>query len=278
MDEAVFFLPATSTATLQLDVSHVDFFRSCYPTPQALTSGDLLEGKSPREWYAGGPAEKPVADLECFGDGLNRSGLIDLRGDRTIPTLNFCIAILAWGGMHGSNRTHLFKRAIEPWLDVAQRIRDGRLTRQVAFDAFAALNHNGSLVGMGPAYYTKLIYFLMPREGTGPVGYIMDQWLGCSVNLIYGQEVVRMDNSVIWAHHGHGLARRAVRKAGSRVSPMNTGEHYERFCYAIELLAAHMGLGWTPDTAELSLMSKGGHHPAPWRAYVVRHRLLGLGG
>lgn len=276
IDEAIVFLPATSAETLRLDERHLVVFRDCYPKPQALLSGDQAEGKNPREWYAGGPAEKPIADLERFGDGLNRFGLISLHADRTIPTLDLCIAILAWGGMHGSNRNHLFKRAITPWLDIAKCIRAGQLTRQKAFDAFAKLNHDRSLVGMGPAYYTKLIYFLMPREGAGPIGYIMDQWLGCSVNLIYQQEVVWMDNRLIWAHEGRGRARRIVRKAGSSVSHLNTGEHYERFCCAVEMLAARMGPGWTPDAAELSLMSSGGHQPEPWRAHVVRHRLLGL--
>lgn len=277
MDEAIVILPATSAETLRLDEKHVVFFRDCYPKPRALLLSDRVEGKNPRIWYAGGPSEKPTADLERFGDGLNRLRLIALQADWTIPTLDLCIAILAWGGMHGSNRNHLFKRVITPWLDVAKCIRAGQLTRQRAFDAFAKLNHDGSLVGMGPAYYTKLIYFLMPREGAGSVGYIMDQWLGCSVNLIYKQEVVWMDNRLIWAHEGRGRARRVVRKASSSVSPLNTGKHYERFCCAVELLAARMGPGWTPDVAELSLMSRGHHQPEPWRAHVVRHLLLSLG-
>lgn len=277
VDEAIVCLPATSAKTLRLDKNQLAFFSSCYPEPRALLSGNQAEGKNLREWYARGPTEKPDVDLERFGNGLNRLGLIALQADRTIPTLDLCIAILAWGGMHGSNRNHLFKREIGRWLGVANCIRAGQLTRQRAFDAFAELNHNHSLVGMGPAYYTKLIYFLMPREGVGPVGYIMDQWLGCSVNLLYQQEVVWMDKRLIWAHEGRGRARRIVRKAGSSVSPLNTGEHYERFCCAVELLAARMGPGWTPDAAELSLMSSGGHQPEPWRKHVVRHLLLGLG-
>jgi hypothetical protein len=130
---------------------------------------------------------------------------------------------------------------------------------------------------MGPAYYTKLIYFLMPRDSACPVGYIMDQWLGCSVNLLCHQEVVRMDTMVIWTAQKRGTARSSVRRATSRVSPLHTSEHYERFCQAVELLAERMGVGWTPDAAELALMSSGGHSPAPWRSYVVQRRLLSLG-
>ncbi len=87
-----------------------------------------------------------------------------------------------------------------------------------------------------------------------------------------------MDNTVMWTHQGRGRARPTLRKASSRVSPLNTGEQYERFCHTVELVAACMGAGWTPDAAELALMSSGGRQPARWRAHVVRHRLLSLGG
>lgn len=272
-DEAAVFVPAAPSKTLSLDDDHFAVFRSCYPEPLALPSGSKTEGKAPREWYAGGPDTKPAANLTQFGLGVNRAKLIEMQADVTIPTLDLCIAILAWGGMHGSNRTHLFKRSVERWLDVAERVRAGRLTRETAFDAFAELNHDRSMMGMGPAYYTKLIYFLMPRGGAKPIGYIMDQWLGCSVNLICAQEVVRMETSVTWTYVGRGKSKRAVRKASSRVSPLNTSEQYDRFCRTVESVAECMDGDWSPDAAELALMSRGGSRPAPWRAYVVKHRL-----
>ena len=275
-DEAAVFVPAAPSKTLSLDDDHFAVFRSCYPEPLALPSGSKTEGKAPREWYAGGPDTKPAANLTQFGLGVNRAKLIEMQADQTIPTLDLCIAILAWGGMHGSNRTHLFKRSVERWLHVAERVRAGRLTREKAFDAFAELNHDRSLMGMGPAYYTKLIYFLMPRGGAKPIGYIMDQWLGCSVNLICVQEVVRMETNVTWTSTGRGKTKLAVRKASSRVSPLNTGEQYERFCRTVESVAERMGREWSPDAAELALMSRGGSRPAPWRKYVVENRLLSL--
>lgn len=271
-DMSVILAPEAAERPLDLDGEHFTLFRTWYPTPLAFASGVQTEGKEPRLWYAGGPAQRPAADLERFGNGVNRSQLIAMQANGTIPTLDLCIAILAWGGMHGSNRNHLFKRDVSSWLAMAESVRAGVLNRQQAFDAFASLNRSGTLVGMGPAYYTKLIYFLMPRSVDRPVGYIMDQWLGCSVNLICGQEVVRMDSSVSWVSN----RRRVVQQANSRVSPLNTGLHYERFCQVVELVAQQLGAGWTADTAELALMSAGGKKPATWRAHVVRHRLLGL--
>ena len=276
-DEASADLPITPEKVLSLDENHLAFFRNCYSKPPLIPSGNDREGKNPRQWYSGGPISKPAMDLDRFDEWLNRSRLIDLQADRTVSTLELCIFILAWGGMHGSNRNHLFNHSTEPWLRVAEAVRDGRLARQDAFAAFAKLNQKGKLVGMGPAYYTKLIYFLMPRDTAWPVGYIMDQWLGCSVNLIYQQEVVRMDTMVTWTARKRGTAQSCVQKVISRVSPLNTGEQYERFCQAVELLADRMGAGWRPDETELALMSSGGRNPAPWRSYVIQGRLLSLG-
>lgn len=271
-EEGSIFLPEAAQRPLVLDNGHFAQFRNCYPAPPNFASGAQVEGKNPLQWYAGGPEQRPEASLERFGNGVNRSKLIAMQNDCAIPTLDLCIAILAWGGMHGSNRNHLFARDVSPWLDVAKRVRAGSLARQQAFDAFASLNLAGSLVGMGPAYYTKLIYFLMPRGGDHSIGYIMDQWLGCSVNLICAQEVVRIDTSINWVSRNYGT----IQQAHSRVSPLNTGQHYERFCEAVELVAGKLGEGWTGDKAELALMSAGGRNPEPWRNYVVSRRLEGF--
>lgn len=272
--EAVVDLPNPAVETLSLDETHLAFFRDCYPTPRLLPSGNDEEGKAVKKWYDGGPAEKPAVNLDRYDRRLNRSSLIALQADGSVSTLELCIAILAWGGMRGSNRNHLFKRPTEPWLDVSQAIRDGKMSRQAAFDAYAELSRDGKLVGMGPAYYTKLIYFLMPRESAHPVGYIMDQWLGCSINLISAQDVVRMDAALHWVEQEDG----AVQSPTFSVSPLNTGEQYERFCQVVELVASNMGANWSPDAAELAMMSSGGHSSAPWRAHVVEHRRLSLAG
>ena len=272
-DEATAVFPNTPAKNLSFDEKHLAMFRHCYSEPPRLPSGKDEEGKSPRRWYVGGPTDTPAVDLSRFGERVNRSRLIDLQADPTLSTLELCICILAWGGMHGSNRNHLFKKDPTPWLRISEEVRKGRLGREEAFASFAELSQQGNLVGMGPAYYTKLIYFLMPRVGSHPVGYIMDQWLGCSVNLICQQEVVRMDTMTMWISHKRG----DVRKATSRVSPLNTSEHYGRFCEAVEMLAETMGEGWSPDATELALMSSGGRSPALWRSYVIEHRLLGIG-
>lgn len=266
-------LPVSDARIFCLDEAHFAAFRDCCTRRSAVTSINVTEGKSPRDWYSGGRSNKPEANLHKFNQKLNRARLISMQADKNIRTLELCIAILAWGGMHGSNRDHLFRRSITPWLQVAQSIRDGLLDRRQAFASFAELNRTRELVGMGPAYYTKLIYFLMPRNSSNSIGYIMDQWAGCSVNLMCQQDILRIDDTVTWISHKKSV----IRRVSSRVSPLNAHEQYEQFCQVIEFIAANLGSDWTPDSVELALMSKGGARPEEWRSYVVQNRLIRLG-
>lgn len=81
-----------------------------------------------------------------------------------------------------------------------------------------------------------------------------------------------MDSSISWVSSRGEI----VQRVHSRVSPLNTGSHYERFCCAVEMVADQLAGSWTAETAELALMSKGGKKPDKWRAHVVRHRLLSM--
>jgi hypothetical protein len=250
-------------------------FRDLHPAPAVFAQGEESEGSAPLPWYAEAPDNRPLVDQTQLSGTFNRTRLIAMQADPDVGILELCVAILAWGGMHRNNRDHLFKRPVEAWLDVARAIRAGELSRIAAFDAFAALCHQGAIVGMKPAYFTKLIYFLMPRGGA-PIGYIMDQWLGCSVNLLCGREVVKMDHMLGW--HQEKRAKAPERRITSHVSAWNTGRDYERFCTAIETLAAAMGADWDPEATELTLMSNGGKKPGAWRAHVKRERLARFGG
>jgi hypothetical protein len=101
---------------------------------------------------------------------------------------------------------------------------------------------NNRLPGLGPAFSTKLIFFMRAIED----GYVMDQWLAKSVNLLVGEKVVEM--------------------AGEAVSPKNTPENYENFCLAIDCLSETLGI--SPDATEQALFSIGGKKPGKWREYV----------
>ena len=252
------------------DTEQLRVFEDLHPVSAVFAQGEESEGSTPLAWYNDGPDNRPPIDQAQLSGTFNRPRMIAMQANPEVGTLELCIAILAWGGMHRKNRDYLFEKPVEAWLGVACAIRSGEHLRSTAFDAFAALYHQGVISGMKPAYFTKLIYFLMPRGGV-PIGYIMDQWLGCSINLLCGHEVVKMDHTLTW--HREKRATLPERRLTSHVSAWNDSRDYERFCNAIESLSAMMGSQWNPETTELSLLSTGGKKPGAWRAHVKERRL-----
>ena len=184
------------------------------------------------------------------------------------PTEELCWSILEWGGMHGLNRQKLLAVEGRQWLGLANAVRSGEHDRRSAYNAFSALQAASLLPGMGPAYFTKLIYFLMPR---GPAcqapGYIMDQWAGCSVNLLFESQIVLMNCVQTWAAGDGGPSL----SAAYIVSNLNNGRNFEVYCKRIEEIAVK--IDERPDNVELLLMSKGGKKKADWRKYVIQHRM-----
>jgi hypothetical protein len=252
---------------------HLKTFVGCFPVPPVFATAEEQEGKSPADWF------KDVDRVRLGGRvgvlpsaATNRTTLLTMAADRTIGTLDLCISILAWGGMHGGNRNRLFKCPLEPWLDIAEQVRNGKLDRLEAYSAFARLRDvkADTFVGMGPAYFTKLLYFLAPSSTTVPKkGYIMDQWVSCSINLLTGQQIVKLDQHLTWKLR-YGAPEQS---ADSYVSDVNTAQDYERFCQAVEALSDQMGPPWTPELTERALISNGGKTPRPWRAYIKKRRL-----
>lgn len=166
--------------------------------------------------------------------------------DAAQPVLFGYVCAMVWGGQgKGPGR---LKRAKAVWAERAKiagpltRLRAGGVTRREAFDLFCG---EEQVKGLGPSYFTKLLYFFSPATDC----YIMDQWTSKSINLLTGKSVVHIYDS--------SPTRR------------NTGENYQAFCEEIDHLAQL--LGQTGDQIEQRLMSKGGRNRAPWRAHVKAH-------
>jgi hypothetical protein len=113
------------------------------------------------------------------------------------------------------------------------------LTRCQAYDLFLGA---GAIPGLGPAYFTKLLYFFQRN----PDCYIMDQHTAKSVNLLTGNWLVRM--------------------VGNAVSNLNKCGNYQAYCEEVDTIAGLVGV--SGEQAEEMMMSKGGHHPWPWRAHM----------
>ena len=152
------------------------------------------------------------------------------------------------------------------WLEVACELRKGNLERTEAYDRFKKLRRHDKLRGMGPAFFTKLIYFLMPQSEKSArlkPGYIMDQWAGSSINLLTGEEIVLMDvQKPRGSNNGGGESMTKF-----AVSHENDGRNYEVFCNVVNWLAGH--LEKCPNQIDRALVSKS---RKSWREYVREQR------
>lgn len=177
------------------------------------------------------------------------------------------VSIFAWGGMRRPHAISAFGNSREGWLQVCSRIKAGNLDRYAAYKDFLKLRANKSadrkLRGVGPAYWTKLIHFLMPRASGGrPPGYILDQWAGASINLIFGN-VVKMDRSsgLVWKKSSPC----PVLKHSASVSELTTSADYENFCIRLECIAQKLGCSTTEIDCAFMSLGQG-----DWRDYLER--------
>lgn len=179
-----------------------------------------------------------------------------------------CQEIFKWGGINRNNEKALSQQGSTKWLDVAVKVREGGFSRSAAYSEFNDLRTNQELKGIGPAYFTKLIYFLMPRNDENhPLGYIMDQWVGCSINVLTSSDVVLMNSTFSTRPSAN---RKRLENSDFQVSDINDSENYENYCKLIEALA--LEISEDPECTEQLLMSTGGRKPLAWRKYVKDNR------
>jgi hypothetical protein len=245
---------------MQISESHLSHFKSTTPN-----SGGWL-GSAPKSWFAWVQKNtRPQAAICNFKDThlpheqVSRAQLKALVKNSAIDTLSCCIAILAWGGMNRQHGSRLFSSSQE-WVCIADEIRNGKLDRSEAYEKFAHLREAKKLPGIGPAYFTKLIFFLMPDDQSK--GYIMDQWTSVSVNLLFEKPLI--DTSVLKVKRQDGSIRVA-----EIVKDSNSHLQYEMFCQSVEWLAKKINV--SPELAEEMMFSEG-RGKGTWRNYVIEQR------
>lgn len=182
-------------------------------------------------------------------DSVDREFLFKLAASGEANTLTCCLAILGWGGMRRDHARSVLRTA-EAWLPIAEAVRTQTVGRQDAYSRFMHARNAKQLKGMGPAFFTKLIYFL--GKDAPERGYIMDQWTALSANLLTGRKMVDLQRL----------------NGGFRVSDKNDPHVYDDFCKFIENLA--LELNESPDDAEMRIFSAGGgtSKQGEWRAYL----------
>lgn len=182
---------------------------------------------------------------------LNRYELFDYSQNLKIDNLNVLVAILSWGGMNRRHAVNLFSNPIT-LMELVNNLRNRVYqTRQSAFEAFQIKRENGLLPGLGIGYYTKLICFLSPQLN----GYIMDQWVSKSINLLTGEKIVSLSN-----YKGRGW-----------VNDNNNYETYETLCSKIDQLATILGCSGFEAEKRLFSIGKG---QGAWRNYLIQNYFI----
>ena len=207
----------------------------------------------------------PDVDAASLRQGKRRrSGVFELAADNKGGVATVCAAAMAWGGMNVRSWNLLWESSDEQWFNVAQCIRDGKPTRAQAYERLRALRADENLKGMGSAFFTKLIYFLTPRnDPERKPAYIMDRWAGSSVNLLTGSNTVLLEGTMSWRRSKNRLL---VASYAFTVSDANSDEDYEAFCATVDRLAERFGLG--VDEVDRALFSTGRPYPGTWRQFV----------
>jgi hypothetical protein len=201
-------------------------------------------GYIPTHWVARhGLAGVPHGATPLPAHQLDRSAVRAICRNPANPVLFGYVCVMAWGlqgaGPGGAGHVARAWAANALLVPKLNALRAGGLSRCDAYDLFTGAN---AVSGIGPAYFTKLLYFFMPD----PNCYIMDQHTAKSVNILTGFPGIRM--------------------VGNAVSQLNKCGNYQAYCEEVDTMAGLTGV--TGEQAEEMLMSKGGHHPWPWRAHM----------
>jgi hypothetical protein len=225
----------------------------------ALNSA-LSDESNPKPWRGRNPIKwcEDVTEAPCKRAALLRAGpepmvrqrLSEFCAQSDVEAQDIFIAVCAWGGMRVNNGRRAWPRA-DKWGPVIGELKSDCRNRREAYRLFYSHRAKKSLPGVGPAYFTKLIFFVRPSLG----GYIMDQWTARSINLLYGNTIRLYGNT--------------TRFTNGQYVGENDPEIYEDFCRKIDDVGERLRL--PHDEAERALFSFGGKHPASWRRYVKCH-------
>jgi hypothetical protein len=154
-----------------LDATQVAHFREIAQLPSLAWAG-----KAPARWVSS--LKISFEDPNNLIDrSISRSELINLWRDPNISTETCFLSTMAWGGMKAGHGRSIWATR-KDWLPVCEQLRAGIIPNRVeAFEAFRLLRHGGKLPGMGPAYFTKVLFFARPIQDA----YILDQWTARSM-------------------------------------------------------------------------------------------------
>jgi len=240
--------------------SQLDLFKK-----HNLVALAVWPGKAPAGWVQN--VAPSFAGLQSLpSTGLTRSTLRALWANKAISTEICVICTLAWGEMSVRNARKLVP-TMANWLPLCDEIRQGKHNRKSAFTAFSKLKAAKKMPGMGPAYFTKIIFFADPKGD----GYILDQWTARSAHMLTGQSKWP---AITLNHETREDAKTRPEALRLRVVDRVTADHYEDYCSMVEHIGATLTIH--PHVVEERLFSAGGHNPHPWRDHIMTAWAVGL--
>ena len=263
---------------MKLQNNHFEQLKSCIPEKDGSVAEKVTnEWESPMELRAfveNVDSNSIVSnlrgkdDLTVFPDKkVNRDDVWEFVDRPKIDLLDKVLYVLGWGGM----RPHHARAALSfyqcRWKKVVCDMQKKEYGPINAYAEFHHLKKSGCLVGMGPAYFTKLIYFLEVSHK----GFIMDQWTARSMNLlrcctrneIYLNQVYEKGkcSDKFWVDNDR-----------------NDHVIYQEFCKDLACLAKALPVyvnnksRTREEATELLLFSsgrRGGRERGRWRQYVI---------
>lgn len=215
-----------------------------------------LAGSAPTDWakYVGA---SPQLIERLPRARIDRKELLEFSEKPELKPEVTALATLAWGAMKRNHGKLLLSPVIwEQLTPIIDQLKSREMSRKCAYAALRNFRKKNPRCGIGPAYFTKLIFFIDPKHD----GYIMDQWTSLSVNLLFN----RSGGPIVDLTTAH------VPRRTDTVSDRNTSDNYEAFCLCVEYLAYKLEIA--PATAEEWIFSQGGRSPGEWRAHVLDDR------
>jgi hypothetical protein len=233
--------------------------------PVEIRNKMWLSNASPKKWFDYFNTNWETSDLS--EKPLNRSELLEqFRPYRNKGKLDesiirkLIISVLAWGGMgYSKTQGKLAISTIGSYERVCTELLNGMLPVD-AYAEFFELKKLREMKGIGPAYYTKLIFFFGNQSGL-----IMDRWTARSTNLLLGSRLIKLEGKT------------------KRVSDNNSEQTYSKYLEFISKLQNQLEIETPAKTEELIFSCPHKHqavknrlnyyHEAcsSWRKYVAEN-------
>ncbi len=196
------------TSNLFNEIHLAEFLKLSPPHAVGRVTEAWDGGKQPGSWFAAVGYTSPfIASLSPQAK-FTRSAVQNVIRNERVSDADVSMLIFAWGGMAVKN-AKLIVGSKNHWVEIVSGLRSEKLMSLEAYDRFLAQSLRGNMPGCGPAFYTKLIFFL--TKHLDQRGFIMDQWL--TGQSIYWQ-IVKSSysiNRVAIHHSSNDMSIRTIR-------------------------------------------------------------------